>query len=203
MEAANAAVPKITPAEAKEMIAKGNTLVVDVRDTAEVEKSGKVTGAVNVSRGMLEFRADPDSPYHDKSFDKSKTRDRLLRIRRPLGLERQGARRISASRTSTTSALSRTGPKAAARSRNNRVRDPLHLLFAEHRDAYSFMKAFSSGVGIEWIEIGEGALFLHFLGRIDKPRHGSTVERRREADALHASGLELSLAEGFALDADQ
>ena len=42
MEAANAAVPKITPAQAKEMIAKGNTLVVDVRDSAEVEKSGKV-----------------------------------------------------------------------------------------------------------------------------------------------------------------
>ncbi len=73
MEAANAAVPKITPAQAKEMIAKGNTLVVDVRDSAEVEKSGKVAGAVNVSRGMLEFRADPDSPYHDKSFDKGKS----------------------------------------------------------------------------------------------------------------------------------
>ena len=73
MEAANAAVPKITPAQAKEMIAKGNTLVVDVRDSAEVEKSGKVAGAVNVSRGMLEFRADPDSPYHDKNFDKGKT----------------------------------------------------------------------------------------------------------------------------------
>ena len=73
MEAANAAVPRITPAQAKEMIAKGNTLVVDVRDTAEVEKSGKVAGAVNVSRGMLEFRADPESPYHDKSFDKGKT----------------------------------------------------------------------------------------------------------------------------------
>lgn len=73
MEAANAAVPRITPAQAKEMIAKGNTLVVDVRDTAEVEKSGRVAGAVNVSRGMLEFRADPDSPYHDKNFDKGKT----------------------------------------------------------------------------------------------------------------------------------
>lgn len=73
MEAANAAVPRITPAQAKEMIAKGNTLVVDVRDLAEVEKSGKVAGAVNVSRGMLEFRADPDSPYHDKNFDKGKT----------------------------------------------------------------------------------------------------------------------------------
>jgi rhodanese-related sulfurtransferase len=73
MEAANAVVPKVTPAEAKEMIAKGNTLVVDVRDSAEVANSGKVPGAVNVSRGMLEFRADPDSPYHDKAFDKTKT----------------------------------------------------------------------------------------------------------------------------------
>lgn len=70
---ANAAVPKISPAEASEMIAKGNTLVVDVRDANEVEKSGKVAGAVNVSRGMLEFRADPESPYHDKNFAKDKT----------------------------------------------------------------------------------------------------------------------------------
>ena len=73
MEAANAAVPRVTPAQAKEMIAKGNTLVVDVRDAAEVANSGKVAGAVHVSRGMLEFRADPESPAHDKAFDKAKT----------------------------------------------------------------------------------------------------------------------------------
>src|SRR5665811_2047844 len=73
IEAANAAVPKITPAQAREMIGKGNTLVVDVRDAPEVEKSGKIAGAVHVSRGMLEFRADPDSPYHDKNFSKDKT----------------------------------------------------------------------------------------------------------------------------------
>jgi len=73
MEAANAAVQKITPAQAREMIGKGNTLVVDVRDAPEVEKSGKIAGAVHVSRGMLEFRADPDSPYHDKNFAKDKT----------------------------------------------------------------------------------------------------------------------------------
>ena len=72
LEAANAAVPKITPAEAREMIAKGGTLVVDVRDAGEVAASGKAAGAVNVSRGMLEFRADPDSPYHDKNFSKDK-----------------------------------------------------------------------------------------------------------------------------------
>ena len=73
MEAANAAVPKITPAQAREMIAKGNTLVVDVRDAPELEKSGKVAGAVHHSRGMLEFRADPDSPYYDTRFGKDKS----------------------------------------------------------------------------------------------------------------------------------
>jgi rhodanese-related sulfurtransferase len=73
MAAANAAVPKITPAEAQAMVAKGDTLVLDVRDAPEVEKTGKITGAVHVSRGMLEFRADPDSPYHDKSFAKDKS----------------------------------------------------------------------------------------------------------------------------------
>ena len=72
MEAANAAVPKITPAQAKEMIAKGNTLVVDVRDGTEVAASGKVAGAVHVSRGLLEFRADPELPSHDKNFAKDK-----------------------------------------------------------------------------------------------------------------------------------
>jgi rhodanese-related sulfurtransferase len=73
MEAANAAVPRVTPAEAREMMAKGNTLVLDVRDAPELKASGKVAGAVNVSRGMLEFRADPESPYHDKNFAKDKT----------------------------------------------------------------------------------------------------------------------------------
>jgi rhodanese-related sulfurtransferase len=72
MEVANAAVPRITPAQAREMISKGNTLIVDVRDAPEVEKSGKVAGAVHVSRGMLEFRADPETPYHDKNFAKDK-----------------------------------------------------------------------------------------------------------------------------------
>jgi len=73
IEAANAAVPRVTPAQAKEMIAKGDTLVVDVRDAAEVANSGKVAGAVHVSRGMLEFRADPESPAYDKAFDRNKT----------------------------------------------------------------------------------------------------------------------------------
>src|SRR5438105_6987372 len=63
----------MTPAEAREMIAKDNTRIDDVRDAPEVAASGTVAGAVNVSRGMLEFRADPESPYHDKNFSRDKT----------------------------------------------------------------------------------------------------------------------------------
>jgi rhodanese-related sulfurtransferase len=72
MEAANAVVPKITPTKAREMIAGGNALLVDVRDASEVDKSGKAAGAVHVSRGMLEFRADPESPAHDKNYARDK-----------------------------------------------------------------------------------------------------------------------------------
>lgn len=72
MEAANAAVPKITPAQAKEIMAKGNAVVIDVRDAPEVEKTGKIKGALNISRGMLEFRADETTPYHDKALAKDK-----------------------------------------------------------------------------------------------------------------------------------
>ena len=70
---ADAAVPRLNPAEVREMIGKENVLVVDVRDAPELASSGKLKGAVNVSRGMLEFRADPESPFHNPTFQKDKT----------------------------------------------------------------------------------------------------------------------------------
>lgn len=39
-------------------------LLVDVRKKEELEKTGKVTGALHVPRGLLEFQADPTSPMH-------------------------------------------------------------------------------------------------------------------------------------------
>mgnify|MGYP003700745657 FL=1 len=69
LAAANAAVTRITPEEATTLVAEKNALVVDVRDAPEVQSTGKVQGALNVSRGMLEFRADPACPYHNEAFD--------------------------------------------------------------------------------------------------------------------------------------
>lgn len=70
---ANASIQKLSPAEAGEKIRSGDVLVLDVRDAAEVQQSGKIKGALNVSRGLLEFRADPDSPYYNPALQKDKT----------------------------------------------------------------------------------------------------------------------------------
>lgn len=72
MAAANAAVPKVSPDEARKLIAHENALVIDVRDAPEVQASGKVKGAINISRGMLEFRADADTPYHNAELRKDR-----------------------------------------------------------------------------------------------------------------------------------
>jgi rhodanese-related sulfurtransferase len=71
--AAKREVPAITPEEAHKLHGQANVLFVDVRDANEVAQSGKVAGAVNVSRGMLEFRADDTTPYHNPAFAKDKT----------------------------------------------------------------------------------------------------------------------------------
>jgi rhodanese-related sulfurtransferase len=70
---ADAAVPRISPEEAKGWIGRTDVLFLDVREPTEVAASGKVRGAVAVPRGLVEFRADPASPMHDAAFDRAKT----------------------------------------------------------------------------------------------------------------------------------
>ncbi len=70
---AKAVVPDIGPDEVKSLMGRENVLIVDVRDDAEVASTGKVQGALHVSRGMLEFRADETTPYHNEAFSKDKT----------------------------------------------------------------------------------------------------------------------------------
>jgi predicted sulfurtransferase len=82
---ANAAVPRLNPAEVRDMIGKENVLIVDVRDAPELASGGKLRGAVTVSPGLLEFRAHPESPYHNPDFQK----DRTVLDRRPRRIERQ------------------------------------------------------------------------------------------------------------------
>jgi rhodanese-related sulfurtransferase len=61
--AALAQVPAITPAEANDaMKANPDTLVIDVRDAADIAATGIIPGAVNISLGTLGYKADNQVP---------------------------------------------------------------------------------------------------------------------------------------------
>lgn len=72
MADANAAVPRIGVDEARKLVTEESVLLVDVRDGTELANTGKLKGAVHVSRGMIEFRADADTPSHDPQFRKDR-----------------------------------------------------------------------------------------------------------------------------------
>lgn len=72
LSSANEEVPKVTAEEAHELISGRDALLLDVRDAPELAQHGKLRGAVNVSRGMLEFCADPNGSYHDPEFRKER-----------------------------------------------------------------------------------------------------------------------------------
>jgi rhodanese-related sulfurtransferase len=48
--------------------AREGVVVVDLRE-AEERSTGSIPGAIHVPRGMIEFRADPTSPYHDERLE--------------------------------------------------------------------------------------------------------------------------------------
>lgn len=73
LEEANAAVPRVSPEDAKSLVGRDDVLFLDVREPSEVATTGKVPGALAIPRGLVEFRADPASALHDAKFDRAKT----------------------------------------------------------------------------------------------------------------------------------
>ncbi|MEM8633208.1 MAG: rhodanese-like domain-containing protein [Pseudomonadota bacterium] len=59
--------------EVAEGVAKGEMLLVDIRDPRELERTGRIPGAFHAPRGMLEFWIDPASPYHKEALKTEKT----------------------------------------------------------------------------------------------------------------------------------
>jgi rhodanese-related sulfurtransferase len=67
---------RVTTVRAEDALSRVNNeeiVFVDLRDSAELERDGKIPGAVHVNRGMLEFAIDPASPYHNPVFCSGKT----------------------------------------------------------------------------------------------------------------------------------
>jgi rhodanese-related sulfurtransferase len=62
--AAKEDLEELEPQRFAEEAERDEAVVVDLRDADELA-AGVIPGAVHVPRGMLEFRADPASSYHD------------------------------------------------------------------------------------------------------------------------------------------
>ena len=69
---AKSGIENLTPDQVAAEVAAGRALLVDVRDAPERSANGAIPGAVHASRGMLEFHADPSSPYPKPEFDPGK-----------------------------------------------------------------------------------------------------------------------------------
>ena len=58
----------ISPADAHDRQQSGDAILIDIRDIRELQRDGRIEGAFHAPRGMLEFWADPESPYHKEIF---------------------------------------------------------------------------------------------------------------------------------------
>ena len=73
LDEANAKVRIVPVAEAVSLHGREDVVFVDLRDPRELEREGRIPGAVHCPRGMLEFWIDPESPYHKPVFAQDKT----------------------------------------------------------------------------------------------------------------------------------
>ena len=66
---AKASIENLNPEEAFTEYESGVALFVDIRDSEERKASGAIPKSHHAPRGMIEFYADPTSPYHREEFD--------------------------------------------------------------------------------------------------------------------------------------
>ena len=70
---AKSEITTLSADEAARLQADDRALLVDIRDVRELDREGRIPGAIHAPRGMLEFWIDPDSPYHKPAFATNKT----------------------------------------------------------------------------------------------------------------------------------
>lgn len=61
----------VLPQQAFDRSQAGTAILIDIRDIRELQREGRIGAAFHAPRGMLEFWADPQSPYHKDVFARS------------------------------------------------------------------------------------------------------------------------------------
>lgn len=72
VKAAKQQIENLTPEQVSHELSNDNVVLIDIRESEELQQTGKIPQSVHAPRGMLEFYADPSMPYHKPEFDKSK-----------------------------------------------------------------------------------------------------------------------------------
>jgi rhodanese-related sulfurtransferase len=72
VDEATAAITTYSVEEARELHGREDVQFIDIRDVRELERDGVIPGAFHAPRGMLEFWACPESPYHKPVFNDDK-----------------------------------------------------------------------------------------------------------------------------------
>lgn len=70
---ASAEIETLGVEQARALHGRPDVTFVDLRDPREIWREGGIPGAVQVTRGMLEFWIDPGSPYHRGFFASGNT----------------------------------------------------------------------------------------------------------------------------------
>ncbi len=70
--AARLLIDRVSVHEAAELQRLDAAILIDLRDVRELQKLGTVANSFHAPRGMLEFWADPDSPFHKPIFRNDK-----------------------------------------------------------------------------------------------------------------------------------
>jgi len=72
VEAAEREIESLPVEDAIKLAGRDDTVLVDIRDIRELQRDGRVPGALHCPRGMLEFWIDPQSPYYKPDFGQDK-----------------------------------------------------------------------------------------------------------------------------------
>lgn len=63
---ARARLERLTPEEAQEAVRGGRGVIVDIREGEQRARAGRVPGAVEIPRNVLEWRCAPESDWRDE-----------------------------------------------------------------------------------------------------------------------------------------
>ena len=72
VDAAEREIETLPVEAAIKLAGRDDVVLVDIRDIRELQREGKVPGAMHCPRGMLEFWIDPQSPYAKPIFQEDK-----------------------------------------------------------------------------------------------------------------------------------